>query len=58
MPFEADDYGKRAQPVPVDRGAGWARQQLHHTIKFDVGEPLSGPDLPVVWRQHQTREAA
>jgi len=36
----------------------WAPKQLHHTTRLNDGDPLSGPDFPVVWRRRQTQEAA
>ena len=30
----------------------WAPQQLHHTYRLNTGDPLSGPDFPVVWERH------
>ena len=36
----------------------WALRQLHHTTRLNEGDPLSGPDFPVVWRRRQTQEAA
>jgi hypothetical protein len=36
----------------------WAPKQLHHTTRLNDGEPLSGPDFPVVWRRQQQQEAA
>jgi hypothetical protein len=36
----------------------WAPRQLHHTTKLNEGDPLSGPDFPVVWRRRQNQEAA
>jgi ectoine hydroxylase-related dioxygenase (phytanoyl-CoA dioxygenase family) len=36
----------------------WAPQQLHHTHRLQEGEPLSGPDFPIVWMRNQSREAA
>lgn len=36
----------------------WAPRQLHHTTKLNEGEPLSGPDFPVVWRRRPNQEAA
>lgn len=36
----------------------WAPKQLHHTNRLRDGEPLSGPDFPVVWTRQQNEEAA
>lgn len=36
----------------------WAPRQLHHTTRLNEGDPLSGPDFPVVWRRRQDKEAA
>jgi ectoine hydroxylase-related dioxygenase (phytanoyl-CoA dioxygenase family) len=36
----------------------WAPKQLHHTQKLQEGEPLSGPDFPVVWVRRHEQEAA
>lgn len=36
----------------------WAPKQLHHTTRLNDGDPLSGPDFPVVWRRQQNKEAA
>ena len=36
----------------------WAPRQLHHTHRLQDGEPLSGPDFPVVWTRHHEQEAA
>jgi ectoine hydroxylase-related dioxygenase (phytanoyl-CoA dioxygenase family) len=36
----------------------WAPRQLHHTTRLNDGDPLGGPDFPVVWRRRQDREAA
>jgi phytanoyl-CoA dioxygenase PhyH len=36
----------------------WAPKQLHHTQRLNDGDPLSGPDFPVVWRRRQAQEAA
>jgi ectoine hydroxylase-related dioxygenase (phytanoyl-CoA dioxygenase family) len=36
----------------------WAPQQLHHTHHLKEGEPLSGPDFPIVWTRNSSREAA
>lgn len=29
----------------------WAPPQLHHTSRLNTGDPLSGPDFPVVWKR-------
>jgi hypothetical protein len=29
----------------------WAPPQLHHTTRLNTGDPLSGPDFPVVWQR-------
>jgi hypothetical protein len=36
----------------------WAPKQLHHTQRLKDGEPLSGPDFPVVWTRRHQQEAA
>lgn len=36
----------------------WAPKQLHHSHALMDGDPLSGPDFPVVWSRDATREAA
>jgi ectoine hydroxylase-related dioxygenase (phytanoyl-CoA dioxygenase family) len=36
----------------------WAPKQLHHTGRLNDGDPLSGPDFPVVWRRRRAQEAA
>jgi hypothetical protein len=36
----------------------WAPRQLHHTRRLKDGEPLGGPDLPVVWTRRHAQEAA
>ena len=36
----------------------WAPRQLHHTSRLNDGDPLSGPDFPVVWRRQQDQQAA
>ena len=36
----------------------WAPRQLHHTTTMNEGEPLGGPDFPVVWRRWHGQEAA
>jgi hypothetical protein len=36
----------------------WAPRQLHHTHKLQDGDPLGGPDFPVVWRRRREQEAA
>jgi hypothetical protein len=36
----------------------WAPKQLHHTQRLKDGEPLSGPDFPVVWTRRREQEAA
>jgi ectoine hydroxylase-related dioxygenase (phytanoyl-CoA dioxygenase family) len=36
----------------------WAPRQLHHTHRLQDGEPLSGPDFPVVWTRRPEQEAA
>jgi hypothetical protein len=35
----------------------WAPRQLHHTTRLQDGEPLSGPDFPVVWTRHAQQAA-
>jgi ectoine hydroxylase-related dioxygenase (phytanoyl-CoA dioxygenase family) len=45
-----DDIRFRARP--------WAPRQLHHTHQLSDGDPLGGPDFPVVWRRRHAREAA
>jgi len=36
----------------------WAPKQLHHTQRLNDGDPLNGPDFPVVWRHRREQEAA
>jgi len=36
----------------------WAPRQLHHTHQLKDGDPLSGPDFPVVWTRRREQEAA
>ena len=36
----------------------WAPKQLHHTHRLNDGDPLSGPDFPVVWTRRRAQEAA
>lgn len=36
----------------------WAPKQLHHTHRLKDGDPLSGPDFPVVWRRSREPKAA
>jgi hypothetical protein len=36
----------------------WAPKQLHHTHHLNEGDPLSGPDFPVVWTRRREQEAA
>jgi hypothetical protein len=36
----------------------WAPRQLHHTGRLNDGDPLGGPDFPVVWRRRHEQEAA
>ncbi|MGE0061090.1 MAG: phytanoyl-CoA dioxygenase family protein [Xanthobacteraceae bacterium] len=36
----------------------WAPKQLHHTQRLNEGDPLSGPDFPVVWTRRNEQEAA
>jgi Phytanoyl-CoA dioxygenase (PhyH) len=36
----------------------WAPKQLHHTNRLRDGQPLSGPDFPIVWTRQQNEEAA
>jgi hypothetical protein len=36
----------------------WAPKQLHHTHCLQDGDPLGGPDFPVVWTRDQSQEAA
>jgi ectoine hydroxylase-related dioxygenase (phytanoyl-CoA dioxygenase family) len=45
-----DDIRFRTRP--------WAPHQLHHTHQLSDGDPLGGPDFPVVWRRRHAREAA
>jgi hypothetical protein len=45
-----DDIRFRTRP--------WAPKQLHHTQRLIDGDPLSGPDFPVVWRRRREQEAA
>jgi hypothetical protein len=35
-----------------------APKQLHHTNRLNDGDPLSGPDFPVVWTRQTDEEAA
>lgn len=44
-----DDIRFRARP--------WAPRQLHHTQRLKNGDPLRGPDFPVVWSR-RTQKAA
>jgi Phytanoyl-CoA dioxygenase (PhyH) len=48
--FCGDDIRHKVRP--------WAPRQLHHTHQLQDGDPLSGPDFPVVWRRHSEQEAA
>jgi ectoine hydroxylase-related dioxygenase (phytanoyl-CoA dioxygenase family) len=36
----------------------WTPRQLHHTARLNDGDPLGGPDFPVVWRRHPDQQAA
>jgi hypothetical protein len=45
-----DDIRFRSRP--------WAPRQLHHTQRLEDGDPLGGPDFPVVWTRRRSREAA
>ena len=36
----------------------WAPKQPHHTNRPRDGQPLSGPDFPIVWTRQQNEEAA
>lgn len=45
-----DDIRFRTRP--------WAPKQLHHTTRLNDGDPLSGPDFPVVWRRRAEQQAA
>lgn len=36
----------------------WAPPQLHHTQRLRTGDPLSGPDFPVVWERKPQEQAA
>ena len=36
----------------------WAPCQLHHTTHLNDGDPLGGPDFPVVWRRRPDQQAA
>jgi Phytanoyl-CoA dioxygenase (PhyH) len=36
----------------------WAPKQLHHTHRLTEGEPLSGPDFPIVWRSDHMSKVA
>lgn len=36
----------------------WAPRQLHHTTRLNDGDPLGGPDFPVVWRRRHDQQAA
>jgi hypothetical protein len=44
-----DDIRFRTRP--------WAPKQRHHNSRLRNGDPLSGPDFPVVWKRH-AQEAA
>jgi Phytanoyl-CoA dioxygenase (PhyH) len=35
----------------------WAPRQLHHTTRLKDGDPLSGPDFPVVWSRDAQKAA-
>jgi ectoine hydroxylase-related dioxygenase (phytanoyl-CoA dioxygenase family) len=35
----------------------WAPRQLHHTTRLNDGDPLSGPDFPVVWSRDAQKAA-
>ncbi len=48
--FCGDDIRYKVRP--------WAPRQLHHTHQLQDGDPLSGPDFPVVWRRQSEQEAA
>jgi len=45
-----DDIKFQARP--------WAPKQLHHTHRLQNGDPLDGPDFPLVWRRRAEQEAA
>jgi hypothetical protein len=36
----------------------WAPKQLHHTHQLHDGDPLGGPDFPVVWNRRHSQQAA
>jgi ectoine hydroxylase-related dioxygenase (phytanoyl-CoA dioxygenase family) len=36
----------------------WAPRQLHHTNRLQDGDPLSGPDFPIVWTRKRSTVAA
>ena len=36
----------------------WTPKQLHHTQRLNDGDPLHGPDFPVVWTRRHQQEAA
>jgi hypothetical protein len=36
----------------------WAPKQLHHKQRLNDGDPLSGPDFPLVWTTKQEQRAA
>jgi len=36
----------------------WAPKQLHHIQRLKDGDPLSGPDFPLVWRRRREKQAA
>jgi len=40
------------------RTRAWAPRQLHHTHRLADGDPLGGPDFPVVWTRRPAQEAA
>jgi hypothetical protein len=44
-----DDVRFRTRP--------WTPRQLHHTTRLNDGDPLSGPDFPVVWTRHAQQAA-
>jgi hypothetical protein len=39
-------------------GPPGAPRQLHHTHHLRDGDPLDGPDFPVVWTRRRAQEAA
>lgn len=36
----------------------WAPRQLHHKHRLADGDPLSGPDFPIVWQRRGAKHAA